>query len=759
MDPTLYQTRINRDKNIIDANEYKAIVDPKNKKAEYFSADWKGNPIFAHLNNIIDAQTERSKNNVLVKAADEFSKMNQQKENEKILGQKNFRDYINNMNKQFGFPPIGQNEDPFAYVERIGLSEQAEKQRSKDIPTGMIDSIKQAIEDNEDMALFNEYVWKDGVEIACEIGIEHYLFVVNKFIEYSEDILRDIRLINKYIFRFYTSETTGTPVLEYMSPDRVWISKYKKKDVSDCIHWFTEYDVTFGDFVRMFGANLSKDELKDVFEKNRENGGSHGIQNYEKCSFAQRNNASIRIGYIEFESQDMEVWSDWEYKGNAKFQKAKHDYQPTEYQQQKYKAKRVETNYNVWRSCYYLPLIATNSMAGSTDFSKQAKYIYKLGKLQDQQRYGDDMRYSKNSLITYTSDKMSWFEIMDEYMPIIHLLWNQAKNDWANAMPHGLLWFEEYLVSTVTMVDEKEMGPKDIQADMIDKIRQTGSGVAKKNNSTTGDPDRDNKPFMEIKTGHLTSAAERIVSMMNIYQLMTRALGISEVSEGVDPKARQSVGGIQLSMQGTSNATYSIGKAYGKAITQAGEWLLYYFKEIVDEGDSQRLEDFVDIVGQANGMALKSIKDIPIHKLGLRVENIITDEQKAVVNNLASQMSAAGVLSPDDALFITQIDNLKYAYAILRLKIKQKERQTAKAQEEERNYQLQMKQMDLQFIMMKQKDNNDAIFELNQMKQQWSAELMRLETMLKTEGQSIIKKNITDGRIQEKIVEHQLGTA
>lgn len=755
----VYRTRKQRDKNIIDANAYKKIVDPLEGKAEYFSADWKGNPIFVHLNNIIDAKTERTRNNIMVKAADEFSKMNQQRENEKILGQKNFRAFINEMNSQFGFPPLGDNEDPFAYVERIGmedkLAEGSKQGPGASMPTGMIDSLKSAIEDNEDLALFNEYLWKDGVEIASEIGIEHYLFVLNRFLEYSEDILSDIRLINRYILRFYTSKTTGLPVLERMEPDRVWVSKFKKKDGSDMIHWFTEYDVSFGDFVRMFGAKLSPKQLREVFDLNRQ---SHGIRNYEKCSFSQRNNASIRIGYIEFESQDMEVWSDWTYKGNPKFQKEAPDYQPSEHQQKKFGAKRVESNYNVWRSCYYLPLIATEQMAGSTDFSKQAQYIYDLGKLQDQQRYGADFRYAKNSLITFASEKPSWFEIMDEFMPIIHLLWNQAKNDWANAMPHGLLWFEEFLTSTIAMVDEAEKDGKDLKGELINKIRQTGSGIARRFARDNEQNQGQEKPFMEIKTGHLETATERINSIMVVYQLMTRALGISEVSEGMDPKARQSLGGIQMAAEGTSNATYSIDRAYSKAIIQAGERLLYYFKEIVDEGESERLQDFVDIVGQANGMAMKSIKDIPTHKLGLRVDNIITDEQKAMVNQLASQLASAGMLEPDIALFITQVDNLKYSYAILRLKMKQKAREIEQSKQAERDYQLQLKQMDLQFVMQKQQDQNQAMFQIKEMQMQWEAKLLELETMLKTQGQSQIKDKITEGRIQEKVVDHQLKT-
>ncbi len=422
-------------------------------------------------------------------------------------------------------------------------------------------------------------------------------------------------------------------------------------------------------------------------------------------------------------------------------------------------AKRIEKNYNVWRSFYYIPLsVATDDIGinkSTADFDRQAEFIFDYRKIQDQQRYGDDYRYAKDTLLIYRSSRPSWFDIMNAFMPRIHLIWQQIQNELAQATPTGKVWVEEFLTGIIAMSEDTTKDAKALKSQILTKINQTGTAIAK----FYGKQDElvaGGKPFVETTTKNMESAAERIVVLMQIYQMMTRALSMSETAEGVDPKSRQSLGGIQVANNASENGTYWMEEAFGKVQSQAGEWLLYYFKELVDDGDSERLQDFVDVVGQANGMALKSIKDIPMHNLGLYIDVMITDEQRAVINNMAAQMAAAGNLDPDMGVFIMSIENHKYAYAILRLKMKQKQRENIKAIEAERQFKLQMQQGEMQFEMMKQKANNDALFQIKQMEKTMEMKLTELDAILKTQGQKAIKETTTDGRIKENIVDHQL---
>lgn len=742
-----------RDKNEIDEIEYKKRIDPTKGKAEYFSSDWKGNPIFLHLNNIIDAKIEKVPRNLQVKATDEFSKSNQQKENERILGQNEFREFINDMNARLGFPPLKPNEDPFKYVERIQKSAEEGGGAPVDMPVGLIDSIKSAIEDNDDLALFNEFLYKDGVEIACELGIHHYLFVVNKFMEYSEQILSDIRLTNKCVMRWYTSLTTGMPVIKYMSPDKVYTDEFSKADGSDITFWYNLEDITFGDFVRMVGADLDADQLKAAFDRNRQ---IHGYYNYDRLTPGARNNAKMKIGYMEFESQDLEVYSNFVSRGNNKFKKETSDWYPSSKQVRKYGATREERNYNVWRSFIFIPP-NTMGVQGTADFDDQAKFIYKFKKVQDQQRYGDDWRYAKNGLILVTSptDKPSFFDIVDSFMPQIHLLWLKVKNDFVQASPAGVIWAKSFLEAGMKNIDAGEDKPAEVMAEMMSQILQTGSGISDVVDKD-GNPVPGALPFTPMETKHIDEAVKKMNAIMLLYQMLTRSLGISETAEGQDPKPRQSLGGIETAAEGTANSTYYVEKQFSKVIVQAGERIMNYLNMIVDDKDTARLKEFQDVVGKANGMAFESIKDIPKHKLGLSVQDIMTDAQRQQLNMVANQMAGAGVLDPATALYLTTVDNLKYAIAILKLESKKKRKEIQDQQDRQNQALAQQSQANQQFEMAKIQANWQLQEHMRVTLAQMDAQMLQMENQMKQQGQLEVKQTIKENKIEEAVANKQL---
>lgn len=751
VEPAVMAAKRDKDRNIIDEKIYKKMVD-EDGAAEYFSADWKGNPIFNHINNIVEAKIEKLAHTLGVKAIDEISKSNLIKENDRILGQNEFREFINEMNKHMGFPALKKGEDPYAFVRKIETDRKEGK--VQETPMNMLDNLKAGIDDNEGLQLFNEFLWKDGVEIACELGIDYYLFVANKFMEYSEKILRDIRLSNKCFMSWYTSETTGTPLIRYYRPEQVHTSEYEKDDLSDVTQWWVEEFVTFGDFIRMCGADLTPKQLQAVFERNIQH---HGINDYDRCGFYKRNAAKIMLGYTEFESQDLEVYSDFIVNGNQKFRPMEWDWYPTKKEQDVFQNKRVEKNYNVWRSAYYIPP-NTFVTQGSGDFDDQAKFIFKLQKIQDQQRFGDDLRYSKNSIVATKSDKMSFHDVIEEFMPQIHLLWNQTKNDFANAMPSGLVWYRDFLIQGMMAVDNNSEKAASLVGDMIKKIKQTGTAMSDVKD-VQGNPVLGADPFKKIETGFLDDAAKRMQAIMNLYIMMTRALGISETAEGVTPPPRSSFGGVTAALEGTNNSTFFIEKFFKRIVVQFGERMLSYIIMIVNEKDSARLKAFQEIVGKANGMALESIKDIPFHSLGMYVEEEITDEQRAYINNIANQMAGSGLLSPEDAIFIATIKNPKQAYAILRLKSKQKRKEDDERNAAANQFQLDLADKKNQFELQKQEQFWAEQTKMRVVMGDIDAKLVQLEETLKLQGQSAIKDQIKTNRIDENYANKQLEEA
>jgi hypothetical protein len=263
-------------------------------------------------------------------------------------------------------------------------------------------------------------------------------------------------------------------------------------------------------------------------------------------------------------------------------------------------------------------------------------------------------------------------------------------------------------------------------------------------------------PFTPLQTGYIKDAAEKMQAMMNLYALMTRALGISDTSEGADPKPRTSAAGIQLAAAAGSNSTYFLEKYYVNILTQCGDRIMHYLTDIVDEKDTARLKEFQDVVGQANGMAWESIKDIPKHKLGLYVEQVMDDAMRQRIDAVANQMAGAGLLDPDIALFIASMDNVKQAMAILRLKSKQKSRELQAQAQQAQQAQAALSQQNNEFEMAK----IQAMWQLQQQMRlalkQADGQLIQMENQIKQQGQLDVKDRIGENRIQEKVVDKQL---
>lgn len=764
LDPEKARKTREANRGIVEADEYRRIFDPimedgTGGKAEYFAADWKADPIFVHLDNIISSNLEKIPKGIYVKAADELSKLKMQKDNDKILTRKYVADLINEMNGHLGLPPLGKNEDPYTYINKMDAGAKA-----KSNPVTMVDSIKNAIADDEDLALYNEYIYKDGVEIAMELGIDYY-FNENKFDRISEKIIDDIKNFNRACVRYYTSETTGRPVFLRYDPSLVWTSKFEKNDGSDIIFWHIEWDISFSDFLRMFGADLQADAkernvteesvMQEIFDLNRRNLGSNLF--WAHSSKSQRDNARIRVGYMEMESQDMEVYSDRMVRGNNRYSPADDvGYTPSKDAKKKYSAKRDESHYNVWYKGWYIPFMnGTGSRIQTSDFELQSKYVFKFGKVQDQQREGDDFKYAKSSLVLWNSEKMSFFDIMNAYMPKMNILWFHFQNNLAQAMPNGVIWANEIITTMVDATDDAAKDGKDSKFEMARRIKQTGYGMADLFDEN-GRMKNGGVPFVNIKTNHLEAAATILVLMQDLYNKMRQALGQNDVSEGAGSKPRVSLGAVQISNEASQSATFFIEKGFMDIVLESARRLMYYFKNIVENNDEKRLADFTDVVGRANSMALESIKDIPLHRLGLNIQSVLTDKERDNLVRLAESLAAAGQLDPDVAIFLTTVDNLKYGQAILRLRYKQKQKEIAAQQAQQQQNQMQLKQADLQVELAKIQAKGQAEFNMEQMMKQWDYKIEQLILGLKSQAAD---NNITlrgQNKSQEEILKSQL---
>lgn len=771
IDPKMVGFYRNLEAGIIDEKLYRQFVDPKmpdgsGGKAEYFKANWQTCPIYMHLEYIKEAQLEKMPFRATCKASDEFAKLKQMQENDKIIGGRYLRNYLNEINPQFGIRTLQPDEDPFAFVAGINAGSipadmlaQASKNKTAPPanPTDIVQALKAKISTNDQLAIYNQYLHKDGVEAAIEIGIKEYMETINKFTQsILPRFIADTKNFNAHLGRCYTSTTTGRLIFEYQEPAEVRIGPCKKNDLSDNTIYLREYDISFGEFVQMAGGELSPEQLKMVFIKNRN---YHNVQGYENLTTFQRNSARIRIGYHEFESQNMDVYADYVASGNKKFIKVEDDYNPSKKGTEVYNSKRVERHYNVWYKHYYIPLDQLFSVAGTTSFEEQAKYIFGFGLVQDQQRNGFDNEYAKGTFFGWRSNRFSQARIEHSIMPEIVKTWQFFQNDLSVSPSDGAIWAEDVINNMMKYIDSSPGAtPAQKKMQVLKFLRQTNSAIANftKENGTEGGI-IETKTHEKVQLNSLDTAEKRLNILMTLYELIVRSLGFNQVEEGQAPPPRQAVKGIDLSMMGSSNASYYIEKAIITSRLTAAERTMNFIKAIVDEGEgSPRFEEFKNMVGEANAMAAESIKDIPLHSLYMFLENEMDDDFKQQIYQTADEMVKAQIIAPQQALFLKMIDNAKFAYAILAIEIQAGQIALQQSQEYARQQQRadELFRSNLKIAEIHAAKSDDAWI-ANQM-QQFQQQMMQYQETIKLHGQIITKNMINDHRTQQAIIQNKL---
>lgn len=721
LDPVKARTYRETDNLNLDAAPYKAMVDPitpmgDGGKAEYFGSDWKANPIYIHLKNIVKAEIEKTGKQIEINLTDKYAKTRKMNENYRILYREAFRKLINDLAKEMGIPGVTENQDPYKWVDNV-FSDKEDNQKQSDVIDKYIDLIKTQITDSQDFALYNELIYKGDYELAFELGVKYYMETLNKWSErWADEIIDDLMHFNKACGEWYTDLTNGRPVVERFFPERLNVSKFTRKDGEDIVHYYIEYDIIFADFIRQIGKNLSPQKLKEVFELNKAQGGSHGIEwqdsywDFSRTNYS-RDNATIRIGKAACLTTDMEVQIEDTNSGYPLYTKADLSWAPMEGDENK---KRIEKRYNVWRWWYYIP--PTMSTINAANWEWQCEFIFELQKHQDQQRYGDNGRFSKSPLVIYDNSSQATFtDVVQTYMPKIHHCWHNFQNCLVNDFD-AVIFAQDFVGGLMAAVDEsnkinagdpnKPTGGNGRDAYMAQwkMIQQSGKGFLNMTDSKTGqlmiDP---SKLMVHIKNEYVEKAEKWLALILIQYDLMIKSLAFSPITAGEEVKPRTPVAALEQNLKAADSSKFFIQKGYEVFYKMYAERFIRFILDIAGEakkqGYTKRFDEFMNQVGYANGLALEGLADVTPEDVGMSVDYVDNTAKKEFIMNLAIEYVKTKELSEDFLYLIMGCDNWKYSFVLMRLGIKQRRKENEKLQQQQHQNIMEQKEADLQIAM------------------------------------------------------------
>lgn len=699
----------------IDKGFYKKMFDPETPMgqggtAQYVSSDWNANPIYIHLKNIVKAEIENTGKQIEVSLTDKFAKTRQMQDNYRILYQRELRNLINHLAKELGIPGVSDNQDPYKFVQNMFKDE---TEQSSDVVDKYIDLIKNQITDSQDLALYNELIYKGDYEIAFELGIKYYIFNLNKWNErWADETLNDLMHFNKFAGEWYTDQITGRPVIERYAPESLYTSAFKRKDGEDIMYYWTEYTITFGDFVRTIGKNLNPEKLKEVFTLMKQQG-VHSIDwndsfyNFGNTNYT-RDSAMVRIGRAAMLSTDMDVYSEDIYSG--RMSRVPISWQETETE------KRVEKRYNVWRWWYYIPPATGSNMNANWEW--QSNFIFELQKFQDQQRFGDNGRYAKSPLVIYdNSSQASFTDIVQAFMPKISHLWHRYQNYIVNDIDAQIL-SDDFLGGMLGAVDEennvsvtskdKPVGGNGVNPylEQWRMIKQGGTGFMKmrdKNGNPILDP---SKLVVSIKNNYLEKAQETLTQMLILYETMIKSLAFSPMTAGEEVKPRTPVAALEQTLKSTNRARFFIQKAYENVLCMYGERMVRYIIDIANEVDKYkfpyRWDEFMENVGYANGLAIEGMKEIDPECVGMTINYVDNTAMKEFVMQMAVEYSKTKELTEEFLYLLMGVDNWKYAFVLMRMAMRRRKQELQAEAENNHRRAMELKQADLAIAMQLQ---------------------------------------------------------
>lgn len=753
----------------IDENTYKQLIDPivagdkSSGKAEYFASDWKANPIAVHLDNIVKEGMDRIgfENKIQLSEIDKYAKSQKQKDKDKIIFQREFRNLINEVQKELGIPPIKDSQTPYDYTK--SLSADKEKgDKAIDSVDSLIDYIRSQIKDSHDLTLYETYIYKGDIERAFELGVEHYLINMNKWRIKSEAFNDDLLNFNRACGRWYIDETSGRGTVEYFNPDELYTSPFSEKNGEDIVYWFRESDITFAEFVRQFGQTLDENSLKEIFELNKHSYGRHGMD-WKGAKSAKGSNAKIRVGFGSALSQDADNFAERYVNNKIPILHPKPlSWLPDKFTPNKYKSGRVTKMYNVWYSFYYVPP-PEGKLSNNTaiDWSWQAKYIFNMRKDIDMYRYGPDMRYAKSSLVVWRDlSRPSFRDIEEAFMPKIHTAWHKFQNCLINDLDAVLL-AKEFLSAMIQSVDDankdKETAAgKEAAVATIKMMKQSGNAFVnmldRQGNPLPIDPV---KFVVPVKNGLLEKGEKYLNIIVQLYQMLTMSLAQNDVSEGQDAKPRTPVAGIQASMASSQKGVWFVHKPAREFIIMFAERCVQHILCIVKEkrryGFDKRWEEFKNVVGLAHALMVEGIEDMQPEELGLTVNLEDTRQYEKYIVELANKMADDGEVGRDVVgLVINQAGvNWKYAYVLLMIAAKQRQVEQAHKEEVEFQRALEIEKQKQQTAMLEIKAKGMAKDQNIQTQGTVDEKLNQQQGQQKHQSQAELKDKMKQNRIEQ----------
>ena len=530
--------------------------------------------------------------------------------------------------------------------------------------TGLFSQPGEIPDNPEELELHMQLNYKQGIEVAEELAIEHVL-KKNEYEFTRKRVIDDLVTIGIGCVKNRFTPSDGI-LVEYVNPADVVYSKTDDPYFRDCYYWGEVKEMDITQLKKEF-PHLTKEEIEDLApsQKSREtySFGSYG-SNQQKDK-----GDTVSVLYFTYKTFNTDVYKK-KYKPNGGEVISKRD---DTFNPPKDKRSQFEKISTVREVLYEGAMIL-----------KQEKLLkWELQK--NMIRKKDDLTkvcppYVMHAPSRYNGRIESLVQRMTSYADLIQLTHLKLQQAVQKQTPDGVALNMDALMDIDlgdgTMYNAREA---------LNMYFQTGS-VVYRSMTADGDPNGGALPVLPTQGNNSGQKIQVLIGVYNQYLNNIRDVtGLNEASDGSTPSEYALPGVQKLAAANSNTATRHILDGMNFITKKTAEGISERISDVLEYSPAKN--ELANAIGKFNTASLKDIKKLHLHAFGIFIQVHPDEEEREKLNANISIALGNGEISAADVIDVQQINNIKLASQLLKLRRKQMVQE--KQQQEQANIQAQ----------------------------------------------------------------------
>lgn len=503
-------------------------------------------------------------------------------------------------------------------------------------------------------------IWKDALqrpkwETSLEVATNHF-FSLSNATELRKKWVHDYFDCNVIAGQVVANSASGLPEAIYLKPYSVFTVNATRPDRSDAIGIGYNRVMSVKSFLEIFIKEVKdEDELQDILmAANIQTGMTytgiwmgHGEQPDGSCSWGEFLGMSLRVGYVQWKTQNIDKYETKEEYGTKITYKRPADYEAPKKSKDSLESRFYESIYQ-W---YYL--------------HDNAVKVYGFSLLPNQVRKGTFNELSDFSIQIYFEEGQSITERAIPYIKRFFDAWTKAQFFMLNCKASGMGYDFDAIYKLL-----QDPAMKGIDGNSLDPmafvrfLKSTSTFLYKSARDENGNPlGGDSIPFKEAKFGLDETYGELVAAMANQVQSIMMLTGINEVRTAA-PQTDQGYKVSVFNLQRSQDATFYIESGLYHLMGQQACAIGYHVQEILTE-KNYAYDSLNEAIGNYHCENIKSLSNKSPKAFSIFVGISMSDLEKVEVSQDASILAQQNVISLANKYMVEEAKSYKQARQLL----------------------------------------------------------------------------------------------